>query len=344
MVNSRILSVAEPDLVSYPHLAYPLAVLQAEPDSLRWIYSNFVQLYLSDRGDEMMADFYSPNPFDQFVPILFGSPRLTRNLVRRCFPSFADFVRDSIDNDCSVWTFVDEYYIPGSVAYQNRFNPHGIMIHGYDDGNRLFHVAGFLTHQRFGTTFIHYDDMEMAFNDFEPPESKPYTEYTLLLKPYRNFMKACEFNLQWVMDQLEDYGLAKPSDRRMPAYELRQSSPHVWGMDIYDELRRRAEQVIENKFILDHRPFHVLWEHKKIMNKRIAYMELQGYYSCSRETAEGWRDLERYAVVNINLILKYWMTLDKKHLEQLIDRLGKMKADEARIIEEMLHDYNLRCG
>ncbi|MBO9598431.1 MAG: hypothetical protein J7559_11530 [Cohnella sp.] len=340
MAARRILPIAEPELVSYPHLAFPLAMLQTDNDAQRWVYSNYVQLYLSDRVDEMMMDFFTPNPFDYFVPILYGSPRTNRTLVRKSYPSFVDFVRVTIDEDYYLWTHVDEFYIPGTTAYQNKSYPHGIMIHGYDDERKVFHVVGFLSNQRYGSGVVGYDDMERAYFDFELPEWKAYAEHSILLKTYPGFLKANAFNLQWVMDQLQDYLHAKPSDQRMPAYELQLPSPHAWGMDVYDRLQERLRRHIENtSYIVDHRSFFVLWEHKKMMNRRIAYMAREGYYACSPETAAGWSDLEKQASVNLNLILKYWMTRDNKHLEQLIGRLGTMKADEARIIERMLNEY-----
>jgi len=341
MATRRILPIADPELVSYPHLAFPLAMLQTDPEAHRWVYSNYVQLYLSDRTDEMMMDFFTPNPFDYFVPILYGSPRLNRTMVRRSYPSFADFVRVSIDESYYLWTHVDEFYIPGTSSYQNKSYPHGIMIHGYDDDRRVFHVVGFLSNQRYGSGEVGYEEMEQAYFDFEPPEWKAYTEHSILLKTYPGFLKANAFNLQWVMDQLKDYLHAKPSDQRMPAYELQLPSPHAWGMEVYDRLQERLQRTIENTYIVDHRPFHVLWEHKKMMNRRIAYMAREGYYVCSAETAEGWTYLEKQASVNLNLILKYWMTRDPKHLGQLIERLSKMKADEAQLIERMLQQFEI---
>ncbi len=339
MAARRSLPIADPDLVSYPHLAYPLAMLQTDAEAQRWVYSNYVQLYLSDRVDEMMMDFFTPNPFDYFVPILYGSPRTNRALVRRSYPSFADFVRVSIDENYYLWTHVDEYYIPGTSSYRNKTHPHGIMIHGYDDERRVFQVVGFLSNQRYGSSEVGYDDMEQAYFDFELPEWKAYAEHSILLKTYPNFLKANAFNLQWVMDQLQDYLHAKPSDERMPAYELQLPSPHAWGIAVYDRLRERLHRNIQQTYIVDHRPFHVLWEHKKMMNRRIAYMARERYYACSPETVEGWTSLEKQASVNLSLILKYWMTRDPKHLELLIDRLGKIKEDERLIIERMLQQY-----
>lgn len=339
MATRRILPIAEPDLVSYPHLAFPLAMLQTDSEAQRWVYSNYVQLYLSDRTGEMMMDFFTPNPFDYFVPILHCSPRMNRTLVRRSYPSFVDFVRVSIDENYYLWTHVDEFYIPGTSSYRNKSYPHGIMIHGYDDEQRMFHVVGFLSNQRYGSGEVGYDDMEKAYFDFEPPEWKPYTEHSILLKTYPGFLKANAFSLRWVMDQLQDYLHAKPSDQRMPAFELQLPSPHAWGMAVYDRLQERLRRNIENTYIVDHRSFYVLWEHKKMMNRRIAFMAREGYYACSSETAEDWSNLEKQASVNLNLILKYWMTRDNKHLELLIERLGKMKADETLIIERMLQDY-----
>lgn len=335
----NILPIAEPDITSYAHHAFSLSVLHTEPRCLDWVYSNFVQLSFIDWVDGILLDYFSPNAYDHPIPALYGSPRLTRNMILRSYPSFVDFARESIDDGCYVSTYADEYYIPGTVAYQNRSNPHVELIHGYDNDSRQFHVTGFLANQTYGQTIVRYDDMEIAFKDFEVTKANHYTDYTHLFKLNRLF--GYDFSVQWVMEQLEEYAFAKPSMKRWQAFQWRETVPREWGINIYDSLIRKIHELIEGTFILDHRPFQVVWEHKKMMNRRIAYMERQGYYACSPEVTEGYARLERSAAAGRHLILKYWMTKDNRKLEELIKLLYKIKTEESLVAERMLQEYQL---
>lgn len=339
MANSRALPVAEPDLVSYPHIAYPLAVMQTDPGCLDWVYSNYIQLSLRDWTDRIMLDFYSPNAYDHPIPALYGSPRLTRSMILRNYPRFSDFVRDCIDDGRYVSTYADDYYIPGSVAYQNRSHPHAIMIHGYNDVDRQFLATGFLANQTFGQTLVDYDDLEAAFGDFEIPDDMHYTNFTLLFKLNRKYRYA--FNVSWVMEQLEDYWHASASDQRWKSLGWQEAEPWVWGVEAYDSLIRKIQEQADRTFILDHRPFHVLWEHKRMMNRRIDYMARQGHHVCSPEVTEGYVRLERSAAACRHSVLKFWMTMDNRRLEDSIGLLSRMKTEESLVIERMLHDYRL---
>lgn len=339
MAARRLLPITEPDITSYGHFAFFLSVLYTDTDAMRWVYSNFVQLLMRGSDSEMMVDFFTSYPDDHhLVPCLAGSPRLARKMIKRYFPRFADFVRNSIEDGYYVTTYVEEFYIPGSIAYQNRSNPHSIFLYGFDDNNRTFHASAFLANQRYGNTLIGYDDLESAFLGFEPADEFHYTSYTHLYKLNERRKSVYDFSVPWCMEQLEEYRNAKPSNRVQGKYDA-DSVPIAWGMDIYDCLLLQIERHSAKEIILDHRPFHVQWEHKRMMNRRFAYMKGQGYYAVSPEAAEGYRRVEEAALVNRNLILKYWMTLDNRYLEQLAERLIRLKADEALVIDRLLDEY-----
>ncbi|MBW5445447.1 hypothetical protein GE107_05150 [Cohnella sp. CFH 77786] len=341
MAARKILPIAEPDITSYAHFAFFLSVLYTDTDSLRWVYNHFVQLFMRGSLDgSLMVDYYTNNPDDHhYIPSLAGSPRLARKMIQRCFPRFADFVRSAIEDGYYVTTFVNDFYIPGTVAYQNRSNPHSIFLYGFDDESRTFQATAFLSNQRYGVTSVGYEDLERAFHGFEPADEFHYTAYTHLYKLNERRKSSCEFHVGWLMKQLEDYRHAAPSNRVKERFEVENSPPLVWGMEIYDCLLRQIERHVAREINLDHRPFYVLWEHKRMMNRRFAYMERQGYYVVSPEAAEGYRNVEQSALVTRNLILKYWMTLDNRYLEQLAERLIRLKDEEAVAIERLLDEY-----
>ncbi len=333
----KVLPIAEPDITSYAHLSYSLSVMHTDEKCLDWVYSNFVQLNIIDTNNTLFMDYFSPTVYDHPIPVFYGKSHLNRNLILRNYERFGDFLRESIDDGRYVSTYVDDYYIPGTVAYQNRSYPHGILVYGYDDDSRQFLVTGYLSNQTYGHTTVDYDRIEPAFKELQLPDESHYTNFTHLFK--LNHKYGYDFSLEWVMDQLEEYSLGKSSIWRWEGFHGIDNSRRVWGIEIYDELIRRIREQMEGTFILDHRPFHIVWEHKRMMNKRIAYMARKDYYVCSPEVTEGYAHLERMAATSRNQILKYWMTKDNRRLEDLIKQLNHLKSEEALINERMLQEY-----
>ncbi|TYP79312.1 hypothetical protein [Paenibacillus methanolicus] len=338
MSARQILPIATPDLISYAHLSYFLSILYTDKDALRWVYSNYIQLYVRHWSEGSMVDYYTQNPEIHQVPPLSGAPRLTRDVVNRWSPSFTEFARRSIQDGFYVIAFVDDYDIPGTVAYQNRSNAHGLMINGFDDDSRKFHVSAYLTNQSYGQTLVGYDEMEKAYQGVG---SKPffYTDYVFLYQLNEFVKSRYPFQLPWVMEQLEDYLYAKPSNRRMIAFEETSDLPPTWGIETFDWIIRESERQLAGESFLDHRPFYVLWEHKKMMNRRLAYMEQQGYFAFSGEAAAEYRAVEQTAMLVRNLKFKHMVSADDRYMAQLIDGLKALKSAEALVIERMLEEY-----
>lgn len=76
-----------------------------------------------------------------------------------------------------------------------------------------------------------------------------------------------------------------------------------------------------------------------MMNRRIAYMEENGFYQFSDRSKEEWLKIEQSALLARNLELKYLMSFNNLFLEQLKDRLAALKKEESFAIERVLDDY-----
>jgi hypothetical protein len=339
MFSSKILPVVTPDILSYQHTSYFHSILYTDKNMLGWVYSNYIQLSLSEWDGGMMLDYITQTPVKQHIPGFEEPQRMTRQTLLRFAPNFSDFVRNSIDEGFYVWTHVDEFYIPGTVAYQNHSNPHGILIYGYEEQDRVFHITGYLANQRYGSAIVSYDQIENGFKEFEVGRVD-YKNYTHLLKLDEASKHLYDFNVPWVMEQLSEYVYATPSHWRMQAYEEKSSNPIYWGMDVFDKLQSQIKRHIAKEFILDHRPFYILCEHKKMMNRRLDYMKEHGYFTFSANVMNGYRKVEQDAMRILNLELRYLLSLDNQFLEQVIERLGHLKAEETLVIEQMLDEYS----
>ncbi|WP_239616498.1 hypothetical protein [Cohnella mopanensis] len=336
MAASRILPLAVPEIVSYPHISYAMSVLSLDPEGVDWVFSNYVQLCMLDHGSTVEMRYFVPNADLFHFPGLFGTQHVSRDWILHYCPSFSDFVRFSIDREFYVWTFVDEYYIPGTRSYRNQSFEHAIMIYGYDDEHREFHISGYLENQRYMQSTIAYDSVEQAFTEMRVP-SLHYANNTHLLKRSPN---AYEFKTHWIMEQLSDYGGAKPSDVRLEVFEERKDCPYYWGIGVIDGLQEKLSQQLRGETFVDHRPFFILLEHKKTMNKRLAYMTDKGYFQFSDSVRAGYKDIESKAQTILNLELKYLITRDNRFLNQIVERLDGLREAESKTIEQMLAQYD----
>lgn len=340
MCARRILPIAMPEITSYPHIAYPLSVTGTEPEGVDWLFSNYVQLNLLDYGWEVELRYFIPCADLFYLPGLFGSQHVAPHFVRSYCPSFVDFARRSIDQDLYVWTNVDEFYIPGTRSYSNQSFEHPIMLHGYDDEYRVFHMSGYLENQRYVQTTVSYEAVEAGFSGLDLAEGRYVSNVHLLRKSTSRY----EFKTHWIIDHLREYAGALPSDHRMEVFEEKKSCPWYWGIGVIDGLQHKLKQQLRGETFVDHRPFYILLEHKRMMRKRIAYMADNGHFAFSGAAAEGYREVELKAQTVLNLELKYLVTRDGRYLEQLIDRLGALKETESEVLGFMLDEYDRKTA
>lgn len=338
MAARKQLPIAIPDITSYAHVAYVLSILHTDEDAMRWVYSNYVQLVIWDWETTVQLDFATQTAEEHLIPCIGGSQRMVRGAVNRFSPNFTDFVRFNIDEGFYVWVYVDDFYIPGTVAYQNRSNPHAILIHGYDDDTEEFYISGYFANQRYGSAAVSYRQIEQGYKAIVTDEWQPQN-YIRLIRLNEAYKHLYPFRLEWFMEQLKEYLHAIPYDRRMRAFEEDRTWGLVWGVNIYGRLQEQVRRHMSQQGILDHRPFYVLWEHKKMMNRRISYMKESGYFAFSEQVFTGCRKIEQDALLIRNLELKYLLSFDNRFLEQIIERLGDLKQEETVVIDQMLDEY-----
>lgn len=339
MCASRILPIATPDITAYTHFTFALSVMYTDEDAMRWVYSNYIQICLRDWGPTSDMDYYTQTAEEHLIPCFQGSQRFTRDTILHYSPSFIDFARHAIDNNFYVWTYVDEFFIPGAVAYQNTSNPHSVMFSGYDDEKRQFLMSGYFSNQSYSTAWFDYDLIDEAFKGFETSDFL-YTNFTRLLRLNQETKSCYDFNLPWIIEQLRDFVDCEQSDyTRMPMSAFRRTSPYYWGMDVYDQLQNLLQRHINGETIVDHRPFHIIWEHKKMMSKRLSYMAEHGHFTFSPSIVEGYKELEQFTLVTRNMMLKYLLSFNNMYLEQMIGRMGQLREKETPLVRAMLEEY-----
>lgn len=336
----------QPALYSYLHHAYPLSVMPEHPNYLHWLHSHYIQLsadpeFFNHLDEHIFVNYYQPMHTHHYNELLHLKI-LTTDLLDRMKTGMelVHFFKQSIDQGEYVYLFLDEYYLPGKAMYQQHHFAHDTLLYGYDEDKQVFHTLGFNQNYEYGPTEIGFD----SFLESYRMADRSHEYYTKEIVLYRlNKDRTYTFDIQLVMDSLEDYVLSRNSSERYRA--IAAPNKHAFGIQVYGEFIKYLQLLKSNSEIYRNIiPIHLLWEHKKMMVDRFAYMKQQGYFSLSDQLTQKVQEIEREAFQIRKLFYKYAFFLkeDTSLLEGTMQRIDALAVKESQVLEQAL--YELRSG
>ena len=342
----KTLPIAAPPVYCYLHHAFPLAIMATRDDYLSWFLSHFLQLSCpADLPIESIAhdrafklDFFihplynieHPH-YNQFVSPWLNSTWLDWRLLAASGESPTRFLIDCIDRNLYVELSVDMYFVRGSGAYGHRHIAHEIVVYGYDDDVQMFDTAiGFDRNGAFAAMPIPFAEVARAVT--ESDLRGHYIERGIGLFEYLGDNHSA-FDLAWVRTQLADYYHGRDTGRRFPAAPSRRR--HVFGSEIYRILHQYLDYLVEQAIRPDIRPLHLLWEHKKCLRARVAYMEHAGHLDPALAIARRCTALEQQAD-HLRLVMLRNLQRRSATSAQHIGAGLKTLAHEERLVLETL--------
>ncbi|SDD50542.1 hypothetical protein SAMN05428987_5033 [Paenibacillus sp. CF095] len=321
-MHTKVLPISKPKVLGFLHHAYPLSIIGNHNDYIPWFHNNFIQVicnteYFENKNDHLV-DFFFPN--DR----LFSYPCLETYASKPEFSTseidIVDYVINSIDKDCYVYTHVDEFYIPDRNVH-NHFT-HNIFIYGYEDGK--LNVLGFDESHTFTSTQVTFDDFRKAYS---------HADYKLtILYNYNNYVTP-QFNIHSVIRSINDYSL---SINTFNGNGYIPNNP-VFGIETYDYLKRYIEMVKLDCLRADIRPFHILLEHKSCMLERLMYLKENNYLK-DLDIYSEYKEIEELAQVQRNIILKYMFSGDTNLLSNLVTSIDLLVNKEKNALNKILND------
>lgn len=323
----KILPVATPPIVSYLHHAYPLSITFTREETLPWFYSNFVQLYYCFQEDYFKMNFFAPENIFPLILATYIDHKLFSRVIKQ---DIIQFLVDCIDNDIYIYTYLDEYYVPGRKSFGQVHFKHDTFIFGYDLEERYFNIAGF-SHYTYNTSTISFDALKTAFLYPGPPDD-------IHLYQWKNTVY--EFDKELLRDYIYDYLHANNTFTRLRIIDSPFKYKHlVWGLRVYDGLVQYIEMLSEKApGRRDIIPFHVLYEHKKCMRMRLEYIKKEGYLDNIDDILNTYLSFEEKALVFRNLALKCAVagTNIEKIKNRLLSILQNMKPKEEQVLKLLL--------
>ena len=253
---------------------------------------------------------------------------------KKLHTDIGEFIINSIDQGYYIIIHLDEFYVPEKWLYQKKHFRHVVLICGYNRTDRYYSILGFNHKWMYAISKISFAEFERAFSHLEE------TEPIILAKKRENGEYA--FDLKLVEEQLSDYVYAKNASERYRLYQ-NPNTNYAYGLDVYGYLKMYFEVLAKEKIWCDLRSLHILWEHKKCMRMRTAYMQENKYLSPLSTFYDDYLKLERTTEKLRNMQIKYIVRRDKEVINKIMMSLDQIAVKEYEILTKMLDEIS-KCG
>lgn len=341
------LTVKEPLLSTYPEYGSVFSIIPDNELSENWMYSNFIQYYVKKNnlfvsGEELLVykdhvNFISTVPTLQHYKI---SEHILHMFTKK---SLIEALIDFLDNDFYIILLLDRSYIQESRNYKKSPFVHMTLIYGYDEDNEVFYIADNNNYGKYDFVQYQFEDVANAFkamnyNDFRD------TQTINLVRPFNHIHY--NFDLDYLIKELKFY---------LSSYDLKDTylkdwntyNPLNYGHDgevieyynlgIYEYLKEIVKR--ENNYI-GIQPFHLVWENKKFMLKRIEFLNKRGYIENIEKLLKHANRLIDHLQTILNLVLKYNITNNNKLKINITSKIKLVREDDIYFVNELLKKLN----
>ena len=263
----KILSIARTPITTYPHTANIAAILWDNARIYPWLLGRFINLYGLNNEDMDYEDCWILDcPAIQYK-------RIDKREIRRSWKKIGTFIKKSIDEEYYIYLPVDTGMI---TAYGERQHPHDMLIFGYDDERKIFHIADFFQGKRYGFSTASYTEVENALQ--QSLNYWIFNDDIILMKVNQDAVFS--FEPSSVCESIREY--LDASKTKTDLYSRVKYFPSlfnkgvpekfIYGMDCYKIIYNYL--LNNDNFELQHniQVFHLFSEHKEVMYERINYM------------------------------------------------------------------------
>lgn len=333
------LQVIIPPLKAYLEDAYPLSVALTDPSRWDWLYCNYIQLIYQnpDIFLDQPLKFYklslnSGYVWDADCPVLIYD-RVSRDMISFFGKDIIDIVCFAIKSGKYPIVYLDEYYLSYRSQYQKVHYIHENLFYGYDEERELLNGLAYVTDKEgyaFKKFSVRYAEVREAYQNLNYDDEMRNRVMFLSNEKERIY----RFDIQAVILNLKEYINACPSEKRFA--ELSNTNlgeTYKYGIGIYEPF---IEYIRRRKTSANIIPFQILKEHKSLMLLRYRFMVENRYIRRNDEVEDGLKKIEMDASVLKMCFLKYQASRNSVMLEDVIDRLKRMKSEEKECLVNFL--------
>lgn len=306
----KVLPFCKPIISHVPFDNCVLGILQNYPQTYDWIYSNFINIYITKRNG---ADYFYPTylwkacPFlDEFVlPYIF---------IKDNYRVYTDFLEYVLDKDFYVYNVLNIKYIK---KYNTEVHDvHNSFIFGIDKKRRIVKMYDFFYSGIYEEYECTYDEINNAFKNisqcdwFNTDNFLDNFTKTFLLRYKANVIYTIskETLKENIISYLSKRNLLENNFVHKNALYCEYDDEYFWGTDCW-------KNILHGDYILRH--FSLLIAYSSMWKYRYEYFVEKNYIRICEEMEVKINDLNKMARIMMNSYIKYVI---KKSQEVIIDK------------------------
>lgn len=176
-----------------------------------------------------------------------------------------------INKNNYIFLWVDKYYLPGAIAYNNFHDVHPVLIYGFDSKSNLYHCAFFEVTTKMNTIccpmeYIHKALESATFHGSDLTDRSPI----YIIKPK---LISCEYNsfVKRFLNELYNYttGIGNKDELFFKFGIPIKTNALRFGLNVTSDL---IDCLDKNRpALVDYRLFHLIAENKKLIYNHLCY-------------------------------------------------------------------------
>lgn len=265
MKKSKQLPIVEPFFSTYQFQASAGASIISNPSTVNWFINNCIHLECNRKF--LLTDYTTPMVIVENASV-FTVPFLSREMISTHFLNgqIHPIIRSMLDQEYYVHIYgMDDYYVEGKPFYHQKHFIHDTLICGYDQNDSTY------TLMAYDSNWV-YRPFKTSQKSFEKGLLTPTRKGELFgeiwaLKPWPDII---QLDPHLICQKLKEY-LSNDIDK----FPL-DVDDTVQGIAVHDficlylDMLKNGDKPYER---IDRRIFRQVWEHKKMMLRRLQELE-----------------------------------------------------------------------
>lgn len=334
-----ILPVNYPPITSWQWHASLFSILANEEYALDWIYSNYIQLRCYPETDEITGnsiiqlDYMPSDNSLEECPYLL-TQIITREQILLYFKNdFLTFLLQTLDLSYYIFGICDET----NMLNRGRRILHQLFIYGYDLDSKVFYVGDFTFARKYSYTAVPFDKVVEGFLNVKLGEDYVFNnDYNgvrglYLLKKNTN-RRYYIFDSEFVKRTLNEY-LNSINTNKHFLQDKNIVDINIYGVDTYNSIIDQIS-LIENKISkwYDYRPFHILYDHKVLMENRLKFMMDKKYIPYDQDLLNNYDFVKATQLKARNAFIKANIKKDDALLGKIKSYILEAKEKEIEVL------------
>lgn len=329
------------------HVFSVLCVHKESINFKKWFIRNFSDLWFIEHNENATMGFDKPKDnkincfrpegykhdyFDKPYPDvyltdceLFVRKQWDRDTLEKKYETIIDLIKERIQLGWYMYFEIDNFYVPCAVYHHQLHYNSGVLIYGFDDETEEIYVADY--YGPFDRN-VSYKHCKIKYGDFIKAYSSYECSKNLSFEPLLTF-KYKDTNIEVIEGELK-YALKRYLNGMNDQY-----NKISFGIKCYDSVIKE----LDNRYI-ELQLINYLYGHSKALELKYNYLRELDLFNDEIKESELFNELNKYALIVKNTILKYVVSQDKDIKDKVLNLILQLKEKDSQCIEFLIDNFS----